>query len=311
MPKLSVIVPVYNVEKYIERCARSLFEQTLDDIEYIFVDDCSPDGSISVLKHTLNDYPERVSSVKVLSHSKNEGQAIARRTGLAEARGEYIAFCDSDDWIDTAMYEKLVAKAEEDSADIVFSDYYNVWPSGKEYITTIRSNRPILGEVIAKNIPVSLCPRIFKKKLFENELTYPVCNMGEDFSLFVQLVFYAQTISYVQEGLYYYYQNPQSTTHVRSKEAVIVLFNDAINNTNMIINFLKSNGLESEYRSKIILLKHYSRNEILNTKMDRHVRKLWLGTFREINFLIPFMREIPVKERCKYIYKTLFNGRNQ
>lgn len=309
MSKVSVIVPVFNVEKHIEKCARSLFEQTLKDIEYIFVDDCSPDGSIAVLRRIIEDYPERKPCVRIVSHEQNKGLAIARRTGLNTACGEYIAFCDSDDWVDSYMYEKLVTKAETDNADIVFSDYWNVWPSSNEYITVIRTSNPILGEVIAKNIPVSLWCRIFKKTLFQNEITYPKCNMGEDFALFVQLVFYARKISYVQEGLYYYYQNPSSITHVRSEASVIRMFNDVINNANIIIDFLKAKGLESEYRTKIFLLKHYSRNVILNSKMNKHVRKLWLLSFKEINFLIPFMREIPVKERGKYIYKALFDGR--
>ena len=309
MPKLSVIIPVYNVEKHIERCARSLFEQTLGDIEYFFVDDCTPDGSIAILRRIIEDYPERKPFVSIISHEQNKGQAIARRTGLNAACGEYVAFCDSDDWLDTNMYEQLLVKAEEDNADIVFSDYWNVRPSGNEYITAIRTRKPVLGEAIARNIPVSLWNRIFKRTLFNNEINYPKYNMGEDFALFVQLVFYARKISYVQEGLYYYFQNSQSITHMRSEAAILGLFNDVLDNVNIIIDFLKGKGVESENRFKIILLKHHSRNVILNMKMNRTVRKLWLGTFREINFLIPFMREIPIKERCKYIYKALFDGR--
>lgn len=309
MPKVSVIVPVFNVEKCIEKCARSLFGQTLNDIEYIFIDDCSPDNSIAILRTIIEDYPGRKPFVRIISHQSNKGTAAARRTGLNVAGGEYVAFCDSDDWIDLSMYEKMIAKAEAENADIVFSDYWNVWTSNNEYITTIRSRKPILGEVIARNIPVSLCPRIFRRTLFQNEITYPQYNMGEDFSLFVQLVYYARKISYVQEGLYYYYQNPESITHARSDAALNGMLHDVINNVNIIVDFLESKGLESEYKNKIILLKHNSRNVILDTKMDRRLHRLWLRTFREINFLIPFMREIPIKERCKYIYKALFYGR--
>ena len=108
MPKISVIIPVYNVEKYIERCVRSLFEQTLGEIEYIFVDDCTPDGSIAILRRIIEDYPERKPFVSIISHEQNKGLAIARRTGVNAACGEYVAFCDSDDWVDTNMYEKLL-----------------------------------------------------------------------------------------------------------------------------------------------------------------------------------------------------------
>ena len=88
MPKVSVIVPVYGVEKYIERCARSLFEQTLDDIEYIFVDDCSPDRSIEILNQVIGEYPGRKDQVQIIHHASNQGLALARQTGLKAATGE-------------------------------------------------------------------------------------------------------------------------------------------------------------------------------------------------------------------------------
>ena len=118
-PKISVIVPVYGVEKYIERCARSLFEQTLEDIEYIFVDDCTPDNSISILCKVLSDYPNRKKQVKILHHEKNKGLAQARQTGLKIASGEYIAHCDSDDWVDKDLYEIAHNKAKSESLDVV------------------------------------------------------------------------------------------------------------------------------------------------------------------------------------------------
>ena len=112
MPKVSVIVPIYEVEKYIERCVRSLFEQTLDDIEYIFVDDCTKDNSITVLERVIKDYPNRKSQITILHHETNKGLPQARKTGLLSARGDYIAHCDSDDWVDhklfALMYEKAV-----------------------------------------------------------------------------------------------------------------------------------------------------------------------------------------------------------
>lgn len=108
MSKVSVIVPIYGVEKYIERCARSLFEQTLDDIEYIFVDDCSPDKSIEILNAVIADYPQKIPYIKIIQHKKNKGLPLARRSGWKAATGEYIANCDSDDWVDSALFEKCI-----------------------------------------------------------------------------------------------------------------------------------------------------------------------------------------------------------
>ena len=96
-PKVSIIVPIYGVEHFIERCARSLFEQTLDGIEFIFVNDSTPDNSISILLRVLEDYPNRQNQVRIVQHEVNKGLPFARQTGIRLAKGEYIAHCDSDD----------------------------------------------------------------------------------------------------------------------------------------------------------------------------------------------------------------------
>ena len=97
MPKVSVIVPVYGVEKYVERCARSLFEQTLDDIEYLFIDDCTPDKSIEILKKVLKDYPQRNNQVIIHRMESNSGQAAVRKWGMLNSTGDYVIHCDSVD----------------------------------------------------------------------------------------------------------------------------------------------------------------------------------------------------------------------
>lgn len=130
MPKVSVCVPIYNVEKYIEKCARSLFEQTLDDIEYIFVNDCTPDKSISILKQVLKEYPHRQQQVKIISHQSNMGSAAARNTCLSAATGEYIGWCDSDDWVESCMYQCLYNEAIDNHADIVCC---NIWKEYSKY----------------------------------------------------------------------------------------------------------------------------------------------------------------------------------
>lgn len=123
MPKVSIIIPVYGVEKYIERCARSLFEQTLDDIEYLFIDDCTPDKSVEILKRVLEEYPHRKSQVVIHRMEQNSGQAKVREWGMRNARGEYVIHCDSDDWLDVHMYEEMYNKAIEEDADVVVCDY--------------------------------------------------------------------------------------------------------------------------------------------------------------------------------------------
>lgn len=106
-PEISIIVPVYNTEKYIEKCSRSLFSQTFDSIEYCFIDDCSDDNSISLVKKVLAKFPNRRAACKFIRNETNIGVASSRNVELAIAEGKYIYFCDSDDYIDETMMEKI------------------------------------------------------------------------------------------------------------------------------------------------------------------------------------------------------------
>jgi len=128
--KVSVCIPVYGVEKYIEKCARTLFEQTLQEIEYIFVDDCTPDRSIEILQNVLEDYPHRKEQVKIIHHEKNGGLVAARNTALKHVSGEYVIHCDSDDWVELDMYETMYNKAKETDADMVYCSF--VWEISQE-----------------------------------------------------------------------------------------------------------------------------------------------------------------------------------
>ena len=99
MLKISILTPIYGVEKYIEQCARSLFEQSYASIEYIFVDDCTPDKSIGILQSLLKEYPERAQQVRIIHHDRNRGVGAARQTALMAATGDYLLFADSDDML--------------------------------------------------------------------------------------------------------------------------------------------------------------------------------------------------------------------
>ena len=153
-PKLSVIIPVYKAEKFIERCCVSLFEQTLDNIEYIFVDDCSPDNSVNKIREIVARYPEREPMVKILSHSPNRGVSFSRQQGLEAATGEFVIHCDSDDWVDQDMYESAYKAAIDNDADVVRMGYiteysvrvgkrrtrvyYHLEPKGAEFLQQVK-----------------------------------------------------------------------------------------------------------------------------------------------------------------------------
>lgn len=221
--KVSVIIPVYNVGRCVEKCARSLFEQSLDDIEYIFVDDCSPDNSLSIVKSVSEDYPKRKNNIKYLVHDKNRGLTTTRNTGLAVATGEFIAHCDSDDWVDVAMYEKLYNHAVEENADVCFSNFNFVYGNRSEtyectsvYVDKIQTINAYIGSgwTVLWNM-------IARRKLYtEHQLKSPEnISYCEDFHLSVRLFHYAQKIVKIDEPLYYYNQmNVYSIMHGFNKK---------------------------------------------------------------------------------------------
>ena len=133
--KVSVIVPIFKVRDFIERCVCSLFDQTLDEVEYIFVDDASPDDSIDVLKSCMEQYPTRKDQVIIITHEKNLGLPAARNTGLVRASGEYVLHCDSDDFVEREMLEEMYKVAKESDADMVYCDFYLTFAENERYMT--------------------------------------------------------------------------------------------------------------------------------------------------------------------------------
>ena len=125
--KVSICVPVYGGEKYIANCARSLFGQTYDNIEYVFVNDCTKDRSIEVVQQVVEEFPHRKSSLKIVNHEKNSGLAASRRTGVENATGDYFLYIDEDDYLEQDAISRYVARAVETDADMVMADRYYVY----------------------------------------------------------------------------------------------------------------------------------------------------------------------------------------
>lgn len=206
--KVSVLVPVYRAEKFIERCARSLFDQTYDNLEFVFVNDCTPDGSIDILKHVLDDYPERQSQTKIVNHKKNRGVAAARNTLLDNATGDYLLWVDADDFIAKNAAEVLVANAIETNADIVCfgTAVYSV--SGIKTLPLIEetSSESFIADMLADRTPTTLWGKMLHRSILtDNNITFiDGLDIGEDMLLLVKAVYFSQTISFVQKVLYYY-----------------------------------------------------------------------------------------------------------
>lgn len=133
-PLVTVIVPIYKVEKYIGYCAESLFAQTYSEIEYIFVNDCTPDKSVDIVRAVLEKYPERKAQVRFINNAVNQGLAYCRNVGVSHARGEYLMHVDSDDYVAKDAVENLLETALRENADIVVSNFFLVTQTGIKMI---------------------------------------------------------------------------------------------------------------------------------------------------------------------------------
>ena len=224
MYKVSVVIPIYNVEKYIERCARSLFEQTLDDVEYIFVDDCSPDQSVPILQRTLQDYPGRKESVRIIRHKENKGVAAARNAGINAAQGEYIIHCDSDDWVDANMYELMYRKAQETNADIVICDWRKVYTNKSVdcHVNPPLSPKECAIQILNGKMHGGVWNKLVKRELYTKYHIRCIegANYCEDLYIACRLFYHAQSVAYIGKPLYNYYKgNENSYTRKRLSES--------------------------------------------------------------------------------------------
>lgn len=309
MPKVTAIIPVYNVEKYIDRCARSLFEQTLDDIEYIFVNDCTPDGSIEVLKNTMENYPDRKPQCRIIDQPENLGLPTARKTGILNASGDYVIHCDSDDWFEPDMAEKLLKTAVENKADLVLSPLTKEYPNKKKVLNnpvSSISKEELISNFLLEKIHHFLCGSISKRSLYsDNELIYPKENSAEDFALMIQLAYYSESIAFCEESFYHYRYNPLSTTGGLSKESSMMRCASVQKNICLILDFLEEKSLHEKFAPEIILLKYSVREQIKSYVNDKKVYDCWKKIFPEIDGQILINREIPLKDKISYLISYL------
>lgn len=213
-PKVSVIVPIYQVERYIARCAESLMHQTLRDVEYIFVDDATRDDSIDVLVSVVHRYPGI--DTKIIRKSRNGGLPQARRTGFERATGEYVIHIDSDDWIEADMLEMLYTQATREHADFIYCDYVEEYGTRSQQIHI----KPVLDRIgYAKAVMHSpaygyLWNKMIKREIYRSAATvFPTYGMHEDLVLVSQLVSKAEHISKCDRiGYHYNRENTGSLT---------------------------------------------------------------------------------------------------
>lgn len=220
MPKISVISPVYNVAQYVERCMDSLRGQTLRDIEVLFVDDKGTDNSVEIIRnyialHALQD------KWRVISMPENGGPGAARNKGIQEAKGEYIAFVDADDWVEPMMFEALYHAAKAANADLSAGAISWDYPDGNQrlalnpHVGTGTLNKP-KRRFLLRHYISNFTGMIFRREwLLENKLRFPAARSGEDSSFMGQCYLVANCIAQCDEPFYHYVIHADSISHKR------------------------------------------------------------------------------------------------
>lgn len=230
-PKISIIIPIFNVEKYIHRCIDSIINQTLHDIEIILVDDKSPDKCPQI----CDEYAQKDKRVKVIHKNKNEGLGFARNSGMAVAKGKFIAFVDSDDYIDPTMYQNLYELAEQGSFDVVYSEFNTTQYPGftiinkdeQEYLNRNEIDSLMVDIIGAEpsypsdvKFQVSSCKAIYLSNIIkkykisfysEREL------ISEDLVFNIDFLSKANKAKYTPQKWYYYCLNKNSLSHTYKK----------------------------------------------------------------------------------------------
>lgn len=205
--KVSVIVPVYNVAPFMARCATSLFEQTLREVEYIFVNDATPDKSMEALRSVMSRYPERQRRVSIVELEQNKGLPAARNIGLQKAAGEYIFHCDGDDFADPVMLEALYAAAKQQDADIVWCDWYLSLEKQERRMKQpgYRSPMEAVKGMLEGAMKFNVWNKLAKRSLYvNNQVEFPDgCGMGEDMTM-IMLFAYARKVAYLPQAFYHY-----------------------------------------------------------------------------------------------------------
>lgn len=233
MMKVSVIIPVYNVECYLERCLDSVRHQTYHDIEIVMVDDASSDGSMAIAEQ----YQKQYRNIVLVKHERNQGLMMTRRDGYLVATGELVMFLDSDDALPKDAVEKLVNKQVETNADIVMGDLMKYYVNGtiERVVGSLDLDRDatkveVLSALIELRVSHSLCGKLYKIDLFHKRdlKTFDSLTIAEDGCLFYQLVAKAEKIASLYDVVYNYYENKASSSlhayGVKQVENIIVAY---------------------------------------------------------------------------------------
>ncbi len=301
MKKISVIVPIYNVEKYLSKCIESIIHQTYSELEMILVNDGSTDGCGKI----CDEFQKKDSRIKVI-HKENGGLSDARNVGIEMATGDYIFCIDSDDYIDLDMFDYCLKELEKEEADIVVCGTKIDFEDGTTKIKT-NQNKEILStkEALIKlnsfsSFDMSVCNKIFKKEIVKGIL-FPVGKKSEDYFVMFQYFHRANKIVVLPEAKYHYFQRPNSISRGKN------ITHDYIEGAKAQQEFFKKNYPDIEFVgntayafSYIATYNRYLKNKIsIPQQLKDEFRK-------EVKKYLKDIRQNPYISRKKKIQAFLF-----
>lgn len=308
---VSILIPVYCAEKYIERCAISLFEQTYENLEFIFVDDCTPDNSIQLLKGVLEKYPQRMSQVKIIYHNQNRGISATRNTLVDNCSGEFLFFVDSDDWIERDAIALMISQQKDTDADIVTSRVYDHWDDKViEYIDGgWNANREeALQGFLEWRLSHSLWRRLIRTSIcHENNIRcLEGVNMDEDIQFVVPLFYYSRVVAGL-DAFVYHYTRDNKKSYARSLPKNYSLWEQRLKSIDMLISFFESKNCKY-YQMASRLWMNRSHEAMVNAA-NNHDRKQYAVFAKHIYSKPQYWPEVKwdkfyrrVIERHYYLY---------
>lgn len=238
-PLVSVCVPVYNVERYVARCVCSLMEQTYLNVEYIFVDDCSSDESMSVLSSVLSNYSSRQEDVRIIHHSHNRGLAAARNSAVEAANGQFIMHVDSDDWLENTAIERLMNRQQETGADIVSGNAIMHYSDHEELLVepNYADKEAMLLNTLELTLDHVLWRRLIRTSLYKDNCIEAVegANLGEDHYTLPRLIFFANSVAKVNEIVYHY--NRENENSYCNQKDILFKYKSDMKSLNLLYRF--------------------------------------------------------------------------
>ena len=282
-PKVSILIPVYKAEDYIGECLHSVFEQTYENIEYILVNDSTPDASMSKVDETLEKFPNRKAHVVVINNTENKGIAATRNVLLQNATGDYIYFVDSDDFIEPDTIETLVRSAIETKSDIVRCDYFKYCDGISTPVVRkpMSKDEDLLSACLSNKYGMESLTFLFIRRdiITLHSLHFPEdINGCEDMLMTVKLFYYTNKVVDIYKPLYHYrIDNVLSITH-----QPLSFRSHSIKAVQEIKAFLKQEGIENRYHSELLQLMFTSKQHFLINQSIRDV-DTYLSTFPEAN----------------------------